>query len=54
MAMITEAITHLFIRLLALGVRGNGRWCLNFNKEHGVLVKLDGKQYDDVNRVAGG
>jgi hypothetical protein len=24
------------------------------NKEHGVLVKLDGKQRADVNRVAGG
>jgi hypothetical protein len=54
MAKIAEEITHLVIRLLALRVKGKGCWCLDFNKEHGVLVKLDGKQRDDVNRVAGG
>ncbi len=47
-------VTHLVIGLLALRVEGKGRWCLDVNKEHGVLVKLDGKQRDDVNRVAGG
>jgi hypothetical protein len=54
MAKITEVITHLAIRLLAFRVQGKGCWCLDFNKEHGVFVKLDGKQRDDVNRVARG
>jgi hypothetical protein len=54
MAKIAEVITHLLIRLLALRYEVKGRWFLNFNKEHGVLVKLDGKQRDDVNRVSGG
>ena len=51
-AKIAENITHLVIRLLAPRVKGEGCWCLDFNKEYRVLVKLDGKQRDDVNRVA--
>lgn len=52
-AKIAEAITHLVIRLLAFGVKGKGCRCLDLNKQHGVLVKLDGKQRYDVNRIAG-
>ena len=52
MAKIAVVITHLVIGLLALRVKGKGCWCLDFNKEHGVLVKLDGKQRDDVHLVA--
>jgi len=51
MANLAEVITHLVIRLLTLRVKGKGCWCLDFNKKHGVLVKLDGKH---VNRVARG
>jgi hypothetical protein len=54
MAKIAEAITHLAISLLALRVKGKGSWRLDFNKKHGMLVKLNGKQRDDVNRAAGG
>jgi len=54
MAKIAAVITNLVICLLALRVKDNGCWCLDFNKEHGVLVKLDGKQRDDVNHVTAG
>ena len=54
MAKIAEVITHLVIRLLALRVKGKGCWCLDFNKEHGVLIKLDGKQCDERQSRRGG
>jgi hypothetical protein len=43
MAKIAEEITHLVIRSLAFRVKSRGcRW-LDYNKEHRVLVRLNGK-----------
>jgi len=53
-AEIAEAIAHLIIRLLALRIRVEGPWCLDFNKENGMLVNLHGKHCDNVDCIAGG
>jgi hypothetical protein len=47
-AKIEELTAHLIIRWLAPGVKVDGRWRLNFDKEHGMVLELHGEHRNNV------
>lgn len=52
-AKIAKTIAHLIIRLLARGVQVEGRWRLDVDKEHGMLVEFHGENRDNVDCITG-